>query len=225
MSEERALVNYEEQLRKELATLKDSVEPPSSNKIGTKGKVFSTPDGKSGPGPLSLIILDFIGMNQYYPGAYNQNQKVPPACWSLGRNLKEMTPSANVPKPQNVDCDTCPRNQWNSGPNGKGKACKNQRRLLVLPTDFTSETEPLTLYVSPTGLKAWNRYVDKDLGSDMGIMPVQAITEVSFDPNQSYPTLQFKFLSKHARLNEAMAIRQKYQDILWREPELKDKAA
>ncbi len=221
MSESTALMSIEEQLRKELAGLKDTVEAPSSNKIGTKGKVFTTPDGKSGPGPLQMIIIDSVGFNQYYPGVYNPQVKAPPKCWAINKNLKELAPGASVAKPEHPDCEGCPRNAWGSGTGGRGKACKNQRRLLVVPPDFTAQTEPMTLYVSPTGLKAWNRYVDKDLNADMSLLAVQVITEVSFDPNQAYPSLQFKYLGKHGKVAEALALRQKYQDILMREPELK----
>lgn len=215
------LMSIEAELKRELAAIGGTVDAPSSNKISTKGKVFTLPDGKSGAGPLNLIILDSIVFNQYFQGAYDPKQKAPPKCWALGRIVKEMKPSAQVPKAEGTDCESCPRAQWGTGANGKGKACKNQRRLLVLPPNFTAADEPSTLYVSPTGLKGWNKYVDKDLAQGMGLLPVQVITEITFDPNQSYPTLTFKYLEKHGRIAEAMAIRAKYQDILFKEPEVK----
>lgn len=214
-------VNIQEQLRKELAALGQAVEPPSSNKISTKGKVFTLPNGKSGPGPIQCIILDFVAINMTYKGAYNPNVRTPPTCWAIGKNLKELKPSPMVKTPFATECETCPKNQWGSGQNGSGKECKNQRRLLVLPADFTDSDEPMSLYVSPTGLKGWNRYIDKDLRGDHGVLPIQVVTEVGFDPNQAYPTLTFKYVAKHGLLEKAMAIRAKYQDILFKEPEAK----
>lgn len=215
------LMNIEAQLKQELAAIGGTVDAPSSNKISTKGKVFALPDGTTGAGPLNLIILDSIVFNQYFEGAYDPKQKAPPKCWALGRVVKDMKPSASVVGPQGDDCETCPRAQWGTGPRNKGKACKNQRRLLVLPPDFTAADEPSTLYISPTGLKGWNKYIDKDLAQGMGLLPVQVITEVAFDPNQSYPTLTFKYLEKHGRIAEVMSLRARYQDVLFKEPEIK----
>lgn len=212
-------VSIQEQLRKELANLSNQVEPPSSNKISTKGKVFTLPDGRSSPGPIRVIVLDFVAINMTYGGPYNPNVRTPPSCWAIGKDLKTMAPSKLVPKPQSPSCDVCAQNQWGSGAGGNGKACKNQRRLLVIPPDFADGAEPMSLYVSPTGLKGWNRYIDKDLRAEFGVLPIQVVSDIGFDPNQAYPTLTFKYVGKHGDLERAMALRAKYADILWKEPE------
>lgn len=219
-----ALVNYEEQLRQELGGLARQIEPPSSNKISTKGKLFTLPGGQSSPGPMFVIVLDWAAVNMIYKGGYNPNVRQPPLCWAIGKNLDELKPSAAVKEPQGTDCATCPKNQWQSGANGKGKACKNQRRLIVINSNFTEGAEPMSLYVSPTGLKGWNAYVKK-LGQEQGKLPVQVITEIGFDPQQTYPSLTFKFAEIHGRLNEAMALRALHQDMLMREPDAQQAAA
>lgn len=222
-SESTALVNYEEQLKKELGQLSQQLEPPSSNKISTKGKLFALPGGQSSPGPMSCIVLDWVAVNMIYKGGYNPNVRQPPLCWAIGKNLDELKPSEAVKEPQSTDCASCPKNAWGSGPNGKGKACKNQRRLLIVAPNFKSSDEPMSLYVSPTGLKSWNAYV-KRLASEQGKLPVQVITKISFDPQQSYPTLVFEYEGPHGRLNEAMAMRHLHQDMLMREPDIQQAA-
>lgn len=225
MSENTSLVQYEEQLKRELAQLRNNVEAPGSNRISTKGKVFTLPGGKSSPGPLRVIVLDFIGLNQYWSGPYNANQRAPADCQALNRVLKELAPDpALSPKLQHKTCEGCPKNQWNTGANGKGKACKNERKLLIMAPDFTAQTEPMTIIVSPTGIKHWDKYV-RDLASDHGVMPVQVITDISFEPNASYPTLLFELQNKHGRLAEAMHMRGKYQEMLARAPEPEAEAA
>lgn len=217
---EKALVAYEEQIRQELAALAGAIDPPSSNRISTKGKVFTLPDGSSSSNPLGVVILDFVAFNSYYTAAWNPNVRAKPACWAIGKVIDEMAPSEHVPKPQHTDCKTCPKGQFGSATNGgKGKACKNIRRLLVLPGDFTDKSEPMTLDVSPTGLKAWNRYVDL-LRKEYAVIPLQVVTTVQFDPNQSYPTLQFEYGDKHANVELAMRLRNRYSDMLYREPDL-----
>lgn len=233
MSENTDLTQYEEQLRRELAGLRNNVEAPSSNRISTKGKVFTLPGGKSSPGPLVAIVMDFIAINQYWSGVYNANVRSPADCQAINRVLKELRPDpALSPKLQHATCDGCPKNAWGTGATGKGKACKNQRKLLLIAPDFTEKTEPMTLIVSPTGVKHWDKFV-RDLASDHGAMPVQMVTEISFDPNQSYPTLLFKLNEerngepvspKHGKLALAMHLRAKYQELL-QAPETQQEAA
>lgn len=218
-----ALVNYEEQLRQELGGLAKQLEPPSSNKISTKGKLFTLPGGRNSPGPMFAIILDWVAVNMVYKGGYNPNVRQPPLCWAIGKNLDELKPSDAVKEPQGTDCASCPKNAWGSGQGGKGKACKNQRRLLIVPADFKAGDEPMSLYVSPTGLKSFNAYVKK-LASEQGKLPVQVITTISFDPQQAYPTLVFEYKEPHGRLNEAMALRTLHQDMLLREPDVQQAA-
>lgn len=219
MAEDNALVSYDEQLRKELANLSKTIDPPSSNKISTKGKVFTLPDGKSSPGPLNAVILDWVSLNVYYPGAYNPNQRTGPACFAIGKVIEELTPSENAPQKQSAgDCASCPKGQWGTGAGGKGKACKNQRRLLLVSPDFTDHSMPMSLYVSPTGLKSWNEYVRR-LATEQQALPVQVVTKITFDANQTYPTLQFEFGERHGQLDLAMRLRALNQEMLWREPD------
>ena len=77
------------------------------------------------------------------------------------------------------------------GSDGNGKACKNKRRLAVLPTYFDESTPIYTLEVSPTGLKAFDKYVSS-LASIQRKVPAQLITEVGFDEARDYSTLTFK---------------------------------
>lgn len=223
MTESTAVVNYEEQLRQELAALSGQVEAPSSNKISLNGKLFTLADGKSSPGPINVIILDWISAFAFYEGVYNKNVKKPPICFAQGKDIKLLEPSANAPKRQGVDCASCPQNQWKSGAGGTGKACKNQRKLIMVPapTDDNLIIDYMqTLFVSPKGLKNWDGYVN-DLKRDYGKLPLQVVTEVSFNPNESYPMLQFKFVAHHGHLEQIMRLRAKYQDVLNAEPELK----
>lgn len=218
MSESTALVSWEEQLKKELGGLSQQLDPPSSNKISTKGKLFTLPGGRNSPGPMQAIVLDWTAVNMVYKGGYNPNVRQPPLCWAIGKNLDELKPSEAVKEPQGTDCASCPKNQWGSANGGKGKACKNQRRLLIIAPDFKEGDEPMTLYISPTGLKSWNAFVKK-LASEHGKLPVQVITSIAFDPQQTYPTLTFAYSAPHGRLNEAMALRALHQDMLMREPD------
>jgi len=218
----------EQRLATMRAALKTQLAAPPSNKIATKGKQFTLPDGKSHPGPLSVIIVDFAWLLAHYPGVYNANNPQSPNCWAIGRDFPEsglLKPDKSIEKPQGADCRTCPKNQWKSDNNGRGKACKNQRRLIVVAGDLTdpSTATLLTLYVSPTGLKNWDGYVNT-LEKQHGLLPIQVITEISFDQNQTYPTLLFSMAGKHGHLEAVMSLQAQAEEQLMRPMELRDAA-
>lgn len=54
------------------------------------------------------------------------------------------------------ECPNCPLNRWGSDPKGgRGKACKELRRLLILVDGYTA---PIMLTLPPTSAKEWDRY-------------------------------------------------------------------
>jgi len=224
MSNEVIDINQADRIKAELLRLSKQVAPPSSNKISTRGKVFTAPGGASGPGPIKLIVLDFVSVNSFYEGVYNQNVKTPPACFAVGQEVASLAPSTSAPKPQASSCGGCKKNEWKSAASGNGKACKNTYRLLVLPPDFNDGTEAMTLYVSPTGLKNWDAYVRR-LAAEHTARPIDAVTEVRFDPNQTYPKLLFAFAELNSNVAAAERIRARCQDQLFREPDVQSLAA
>jgi hypothetical protein len=214
-------ISIEEELQKQMAALKDQLSAPPSSKVSTKGKLFKLPSGETHPGPMSVVVVDFAWLLAHYKGAFDAKNPQKPDCFAVGREKPEsgmLKPHETVKAKYADDCNACPKNQWGSSPTGKGKACKNQRRLAIVPADATKDARILTLYVSPTALKSWDEYVSK-LAREEGLLPVQAITEVSFDPNEAYPTLQFKFAGRHNDMETMWSLREKAQDILFREVE------
>jgi hypothetical protein len=215
------VVNYREQLRRELAEVNNRVAPPSGRTISTKGKMFTLPDGSQAAGPLSVIILDWRAVNMYYTGAYNPNDPQTPKCWSIGSVIDDMVPSSNAPERKHEDCKSCPMNQWGSAPGGsKGKACKNTRRLALVAHDAKEGTEPLIINVSPTGIQAFEGYVRK-LRSEHKALPIQMVTEIGFREDATYPTLTFASGEPVSddRLGTLMKLREAAQDLLDKEPE------
>lgn len=227
MSKKQEVLDIQAQLRAELDTLKDRVEPPAGYMISTKAKTFTLPDGSADDGPLVCVVLDWITANTYFEGIYNPKDIKPPVCWALGRNVKEVAASKNVPKPQSDKtglCKDCKQNEWESDPKGgKGKACKNTRRLLVVPANAKEDASPWVLSVSPTALKHFDKYVNTL--SDTGVHPIEVITEISFEPSEDYPSLRFKVDTKHDRVELMWALKERGQKILFQEPKIEDKAA
>jgi len=229
MTKSKDVLNVQEQLRKELDTMKDRVDPPSGYMISTKGKVFTLPNGSASDGPLICVVLDWVTANTYFEGIYNPKDVKPPACFAVAREPAKAVPSDGSPKKQHDRCvgdqdhKGCPKNEWGSDPQGgKGKACKNTRRLLVVPHDADENTQPWVLSVSPTGLKHFDKYVNT-LG-DVGTHPIEVITKISFEASEAFPTLRFEIDTKHDNLNTMWQLKERGQEILLQEPKI-EKAA
>lgn len=213
----KAVLDIQAQLRAELESAKTRVDRTGFS-ISTKAKQFSLPDGTVSAGPLKCIVLDWVSLNLYYTGAYNPQKTTPPDCWALGRNLAEIAPDKDLPGAQSTSCHECPKNAWGSDTKGgKGKACKNTRRLLVVPAaGLDKSTAQYTLNVSPTGIKHFDQYVLSLV--DRGISPLEVITEISFDPTQAYPSLRFKADAKHEEIELVWGLREGGQAMIMSEP-------
>lgn len=219
-------VNIEDEIRKQLAAQKGQLGALPANKISLKNKEFTLPDGQKGK-ELECVILDFAWLMAHYPGVYNSNNPQQPNCFALGRENPdggELKPHADAADPQGEDCKTCPKNQWKSAPSGNGKACKNQRRLVLLPPNADDASEAMTIYVSPMGLKNFDAYVSR-LSNEHQVLPVQVITRITFDPDVTYPLLRFELVGPHDNMNLFWAKREQAQSLLFRPLETEKKAA
>ncbi len=54
------VISIEDQIKKNLATLNESVTRPPSNKISTDGKRFTLPGGEPRTDPLQVVIIDYL---------------------------------------------------------------------------------------------------------------------------------------------------------------------
>lgn len=158
--------------------------------ISTKGGEFSYRDTSLGD-TLSVVIIDSVAENQYYESNYDPDSIQVPVCFSFSRDTTTMVPHEASIDPQHSDCTTCPQNQYGSANVGKGKACKNVRRLaLILEDDLTGveAAEIVFLKVSVTSVKAWSGYVNQ-LNSILKRPPLGVVTTITVTPD---PKTQFK---------------------------------
>lgn len=190
------IVDIQAALKAQAVAMAGRTQPATGAAIRvTQDKQFLLPDGTKTPGPLELVIVDFTSKNMFYEGAYDPKNISPPACFSIGNDIKTMAPSKNSPVPQASACDACPMNQFGSA--GDGKACKNCRVLAVLPPDADDTTPLWILSTSPTANKGFDGYVGQ-VARDFEMPPIGVITTVSFDPSVTYAKLQFSNPKKSA---------------------------
>lgn len=196
------VVSIQEALKAQAASLANRTQPSTGSNIKlTKDKKFLLPNGQKVEGPLELVVVDFTSRNKFYDRAFDQNNPIPPACYAIHPEPKQLAPTDSVPDKQSDDCASCPLNQFKSAANGQGKACKNTRYLAVLPPDADEDTELWFLEVSPTGLKGFDGFVNSTMRT-FQMPPISVVVDVDFDPNVEHQTLTFG----NVRPNENMAV-------------------
>lgn len=79
------------------------------------------------------------------------------------------------------DCASCPFNQFGSGENGSGKACKNVHRVYILRE---GNPVPLVLSLPPTSLKFMRDYIGKKILLK-GMRCHQVVTKITLKKEKS----------------------------------------
>lgn len=162
-----------------------ATEQTANSTVSPKNGVLSIGDQPIPGNQFAAVILDAVRLNTFYRAAYNPNSNEPPTCYAIGREDADMAPHPDMVKDQNhfipqaQTCNGCPMNVFGSNQQtGKGKACGNRRRLIMLlagtyqqdvngmlhlqpytTADHYATTPFLQMTLAPTTLKAWGSYV------------------------------------------------------------------
>lgn len=195
----KQVARWDEELAKRAKASTESAQSASSGSksIRVQGGQFIIDDNPIG-NTLSVIVLGFVLENAWYPEAYDPDNISPPACFAFGDNAKTIAPvEEDVSDKQSDLCRNCALggdNAWGSADKGKGKACKNIRKLLVMTEEDLEnldEAELRTMKVPVTSAGAWDGYV-KTLGV-AGKPPLAVLTKITatIDPKTQFK-LSFK---------------------------------
>lgn len=214
------LAQIKSELSTQAAGIKDRIGNASEGRgIGVKGKVFTFPDGSVVEDSIDVVILDFVSVNRFYDSIYKPDDPMPPVCYAIGDDPRNMVPSSNGSDVQAKTCNECPMNEYGTSQTGKGKACKNIRQLAVLPPDAVGPEEMIcTLDVSPTALKSFDGYVS-GITNKFELPPIAVVTTVSFLPNVDYPSLVFSGTEPNTNLQAHYARLAEARDLLHTEPD------
>lgn len=103
------------------------------------------------------VIIFTHRLNGYWPGAFGTDDNKVPACSSMDGKTAVWTDTGEV-----RTCENCPLNQYGSDDNpngtGKGKACKNMRRIYLM---MNGDPNFYLLTVPPTSIKDVNKQLTK----------------------------------------------------------------
>lgn len=151
-----------------------------------------------------------------------------PDCWSDDAMVGHYTGADG--KPATRFCRNCPFNEWGSDPKGgQGKACKETRRLMVMPP---SASLPLMLVLPPSSLVNWDTY-SSGLASDRKYLSYFAVMtrvdlsiEEQRDLGRKWSVANFR-VARPLSADEkrlVLAIRSKFESFLAGEPETMEDA-
>lgn len=173
--------------------------------ISIKGGVL-TVDEQPVPGnELRVVVLVSMHENQYYTKPYDPNNPAIPDCYSFSDPDGDDPEGAMAPHEESKDkqgddnglCANCWANQMQSAAVGRGKACKNVRRLaLVADSDLESpealrDAEVRVLKVPVMSVKGWALYVRNVLNEQYNRPHWGVVTLVKVVPD---PKSQWKVL-------------------------------
>ena len=106
---------------------------------------------------MACVILDGVMEHVFYEGKFVEGAPASPKCFAFGRSLDEMAPHKvclEAGSAESDACAGCPRNEWGSADVGKGKACRNTRRLALIPAGSFDNQGRLQLIDDPEHYKA-----------------------------------------------------------------------
>lgn len=198
-TESTALVNWEDKLAAY------AVEAASEEQV-FGGKFLSLKAGRlaldkvpCAGNKLDVIVVAATTEYALYQGKFDPSNPQPPICYAFGKDEASMVPHEKAAEPQHTDCATCPKNQWGSDPEGgKGKACKNTRRLALIAADTVNNPESIAdaeeIYVKlpVMSVKNWAQYVN-NVAAQYRRPPFGVLTTLTTEPDAKS---QFKVVFK-----------------------------
>jgi hypothetical protein len=171
----------------------------SNKRISIKGGVFRKYAGGKEIGAIEDRHMEVIfvkmahkASRMFYEGAYQEGQKISPACWSSDSEK----PDAEVKTPIASTCLDCPKSVKGSGGGGTGTACRlSWRTAVVLPKDPAGDVMQLVLPATSafgkedTGRWPFRPYI-QHLASH-NVSAGRVITKMAFDTKAPTPKVLF----------------------------------
>ena len=195
------LILFENELEA-LAKLEQQAEKATGQVfLSTKGGVLSYRDTPVAGNALEVVILASPVERLYYTTRYDPTNPTGPVCFAMSTTTTGMKPSASSTEPQSETCANCPKDIWGSAPGGgKGKACAEKRRLLIMTADSTKTAssvnlaEVAALRIPVTSVKGFATYLQSI--TTVTKRPLSTVvTKISLTPDaKTQFKLQFDFV-------------------------------
>lgn len=215
-----SMVKWDEELARE-AAIAAGIEAGvgMGNFIGTAGGILKFRGGEVPGNTMDVVIIDHIIEHALYEGKYDPAAPQPPVCFAFGRMEEGMKAHEKASKPQGDEdgnCVGCPMFEWGTSDVGRGKACKDIRRLALIPEGDLADiakAEIAYLKIPVTSVKAWAGYVNL-LHDTLKRPPFGVITTIKLVPD---PKNQFKIV---ASLKEPISDSKLFEQLIAKKREV-----
>jgi hypothetical protein len=123
-------------------------------------------DGQQVPNNTADVrVLAAVSERAWYAEAFDSDTPQVPSCYALD----DSGPHPEAADPQSELCSDCPKNKWGSAPPrpgstlpGKGKACRESARVIIVPAGVPLKTAPMsTAKIPVTSLGTVTNFVDR----------------------------------------------------------------
>lgn len=190
---------WDEELAK-YATAAAALERPAVGRLGFRAGVMTYQNQVIPGNKLNVVIVASAKEHALYRNVLEQRAFDPsnpesPICFALSLTGEEMVPHPQAPQKMSETCATCRYNAWGSAPNGgRGKACKESRRMVLLPqtavvsngapspAGSVKKAEAASASIPVTSVKNWANYTAQ-LAGEFRRPPWAMITEISAHPH------------------------------------------
>lgn len=184
--------NWKDQLKQDAQEEAENTPAGSGNRISLKRSGQFSFQGADIGDSIDVIIVDHVVMKTYYDEDYDEDNPVPPACFALKRNAKNIAPHKESADVQAETCEDCWANEWTSG-RGRGKACADKNRLAVLHVDALDDL--VMLEVPVTSGAAFNKYIG-GVTKAAGVPSYAVVTRITMDDHADYQKLIFELIDQ-----------------------------
>jgi len=189
---ETPVADYISELNKLTAQTVET-EKPSGMWVSFKGGMLSIGGNVQKGNKAKVVVVHSVFENQLYKDRFDPNNPQSPTCYAIAENDEDLKPHKDVVNPVSPEgCAICPNNVWGSDPlGGKGKACKNVRRLALLSADDLDNLDKAEVAIAKlpvTSVKNWSTYASQ-IANVLKLPPLAVITEMSVEPD---PKTQFQ---------------------------------
>ena len=131
---------------------------------------------------LDCVVVGSAAEMVYYTTKYDPDVRTNPDCYAIGDcRTEELAPHPDATNKQAESCAACPNFQWGSDPGGgRGKACRERRRLALMPADGSAEM--CLLSIPSMSIKNWSNFVRETVATT-GKPPAAAICKIKVVPS------------------------------------------
>lgn len=200
-----ATADWKEKMRaKARAAVQTEASMVTGKFITTKGGILKYDKQPVAGNQLDCVVLDSIFENAYYANDFDPENPTSPDCYAYMHDdgtadaddlIRTMAPHPKAKTPQAASCAECQWNKFGTAKQGKGKACKNTRRLALVAADKASledllKAETAYLKLPVTSVKEWAKHVRTCAGL-YELPPFGLVSQVKAVPDEKS---QFKLL-------------------------------